>query len=198
MDVPFTFDLVFPQAVPSKFDNHLVRRLSSMKGQFADQSAFEAQLDREDLVLYEVYELQRPEKAGELLQGISIVHPGKVGDEYYMTKGHFHTVLETAEIYHCLKGEGVMVMETPEGDWAVEKLRPGKILYVPPRWAHRSVNTGSQADMVTFFVYPGNAGHDYGTIETQGFRKLVLEVDGQLQIKDNPRWLAPGARKDSV
>ena len=197
MDVPFTFDLVFPQAVPSKFDNHLVRRLSSMKGQFADQSAFEAQLDREDLVLYEVYELQRPEKAGELLQGISIVHPGKVGDEYYMTKGHFHTVLETAEIYHCLKGEGVMVMETPEGDWAVEKLRPGKILYVPPRWAHRSVNTGSQADMVTFFVYPGNAGHDYGTIETQGFRKLVLEVDGKLQITDNPRWLAPGARKDS-
>ena len=197
MDVPFTFDLVFPQAVPSKFDNHLVRRLSSMKGQFADQSAFEAQLDREDLVLYEVYELQRPEKAGELLQGISIVHPGKVGDEYYMTKGHFHTVLETAEIYHCLKGEGVMVMETPEGDWAVEKLRPGKILYVPPRWAHRSVNTGSQADMVTFFVYPGNAGHDYGTIETQGFRKLVLEVNVQLQIADNPRWLAPGARKDS-
>ena len=197
MDVPFTFDLVFPQAVPSKFDNHLVRRLSSMKGQFADQSAFEAQLDREDLVLYEVYELQRPEKAGELLQGISIVHPGKVGDEYYMTKGHFHTVLETAEIYHCLKGEGVMVMETPEGDWAVEKLRPGKILYVPPRWAHRSVNTGSQVDMVTFFVYPGNAGHDYGTIETQGFRKLVLEVDGKLQITDNPRWLAPGARKDS-
>ena len=198
MDLPFTFDLVFPQAVPSKFDNHLVRRLSSMKGQFADQSAFEAQFDREDLVLYEVYELQRPEKSGELLQGISIVHPGKVGDEYYMTKGHFHTVLETAEIYHCLKGEGVMVMETPEGDWAVEKLRPGKILYVPPRWAHRSVNTGSQVDMATFFVYPGNAGHDYGTIETQGFRKLVLEVDGQLQIKDNPRWLAPGARKDSV
>jgi len=197
MDVPFTFDLVFPQAVPSKFDNHLVRRLSSMKGQFADQSAFEAQIDREDLVLYEVYELQRPEKSGELLQGISIVHPGKVGDEYYMTKGHFHTVLETAEIYHCLKGEGVMVMETPEGDWAVEKLRPGKILYVPPRWAHRSVNTGSQEDMVTFFVYPGNAGHDYGTIETQGFRKLVLEVNGQLQIADNPRWLAPGARKDS-
>jgi glucose-6-phosphate isomerase, archaeal len=197
MDVPFTFDLVFPQAVPSKFDNHLVRRLSSMKGQFADQYAFEGQLDREDLVLYEVYELQRPEKAGELLQGISIVHPGKVGDEYYMTKGHFHTVLETAEIYHCLKGEGVMVMETPEGDWAVEKLRPGKILYVPPRWAHRSVNTGSQEDMVTFFVYPGNAGHDYGTIETQGFRKLVLEVNGQMQIADNPRWLAPGARKDS-
>jgi len=165
-----------------------------MHGQFADQQAYKAQLEKDDLVLYEVYDLQRPEEAGELLHGISIVHPGKVGNEYYMTKGHFHTVLETAEIYHCLKGVGVMVMETPEGDWVVEELCPGKILYVPPRWAHRSVNTGNQEDLVTFFVYPGNAGHDYGTIETQGFRKLVLEVNGQLQISDNPRWLAPGAR----
>jgi glucose-6-phosphate isomerase, archaeal len=195
MDVPFTFDLVLPQALPSRFDNHIVRRLSSMKGQFADLPAYAAQLEKEDPVLYEVYELLRPEQAGELLHGISIVHPGKVGDEYYMTKGHFHTVLETAEIYQCLKGEGVMVMETPEGDWAVEGLRPGRILYVPPRWAHRSVNTGSQADLATFFVYPGNAGHDYGTIETQGFRKLMLEVAGRPHMADNPRWLAPGERK---
>jgi len=197
MDVPYTFDLVFPQALPSKFDNHLIRRLSSMKGQFTDQQAYAAQLETEDFVLYEVYEFLRPEQAGELLHGVSIVHPGKVGDEYYMTKGHFHTVLETAEIYQCLKGAGVMVMETPEGDWSVEELCPGKILYVPPRWAHRSVNTGSQVDLVTFFIYPGNAGHDYGTIETQGFRKLVLDVNGQPQIADNPRWLAPGERNRS-
>ncbi len=195
MDLPFTFDLLFPQALPSKFDNHIVRRLSSMKGQFADAQAYGAQLEKEDVVLYEVYELKRPELAGELLHGISIVHPGKVGDEYAMTKGHFHMVLQTAEIYHCLKGEGAMVMENPEGDWAVEELRPGRILYVPPRWAHRSVNTGRQEDLVTFFVYPGHAGHDYGTIETQGFRKLVVERDGRPQIVDNPRWLAPGDRR---
>jgi glucose-6-phosphate isomerase len=194
MDIPFTFDLVFPQVLPSKYDNHIVRKLSSMKGQFSDQQAYAALLAKEDLILYEVYELQRPELAGELLSGISIVHPGKVGAEYFMTKGHFHTVLETAEIYHCLNGEGLMVMETPEGNWAVEELRPGKILYVPPRWAHRSVNTGRKDDLVTFFVYPGNAGHDYGTIETQGFRKLALEVNSQLKIEDNPRWLAPGER----
>jgi len=197
MDVPFINNLVLPQVRLSKFDNHIIRQLSSMKGQFADYQAYTAQLEKEDLVLYEVYDIQRPEKAGELLHGISIVHPGKVGDEYYMTKGHFHTVLETAEIYHCLKGEGVMVMETPEGDWSVEELRSGTILYVPPRWAHRSVNTGSQEDLVTFFVYPGDAGHDYGTIETQGFRKLMFEVNGRPQIVDNPRWLAPGERKGS-
>jgi glucose-6-phosphate isomerase len=111
-----------------------------------------------------------------------------------MTKGHFHAVLETAEIYYCLRGEGVMVMETPEGDWAVEDLRPGTELYVPPRWAHRSVNTGSAGPLVTFFIYPGDAGHDYGTIERQGFRKLVVERAGRPEVVDNPRWSPPGAR----
>lgn len=193
-DKPYTFDVSVAEEILSHFDNHIVRRLSAMKGQFADQEAYEAMLSKEDIVLYEVYELHRPKVAGEMLHGLSVVHPGKVGDEYFMTKGHFHTVLETAEVYYCLKGEGVMVMETPEGESAVELLRPDKVLYVPPRWAHRSVNTGSDEDLVTFFVYPGNAGHDYGSIEKQGFRKLVVERDGTPEIVDNPRWLPPDMR----
>jgi glucose-6-phosphate isomerase len=192
--VPFTCDVSVGDAILSSYDNHIKRRLSAMKGQFFDQAAYEALLAVEDRLLYEVYEIKRPEIAGELLNGLSIVHPGKVGDEFNMTKGHFHTVLETAEVYYCLKGEGMMVMETPEGDWAVESLHPNSVLYVPPRWAHRSVNTGLNEDLVTFFVYPGNAGHDYGTIETQGFRKLVVERSGRPTIIDNPRWLPPKER----
>lgn len=192
--IPFTFDVSIVDAILSAYDNHIERRLSAMKGQFADQDAFETLLAVEDKLLYEVYEIKRPEIAGELLNGLSIVHPGKVGDEFFMTKGHFHTVLDTAEVYYCLKGEGMMVMETLEGDWAVETLRPNAVLYVPPRWAHRSVNTGVDEDLVTFFVYPGNAGHDYGTIETQGFRKLVVERDTRPTIIDNPRWLPPEKR----
>ena len=104
-----------------------------------------------------------------------------------MTKGHFHTVLETSEIYYCLRGEGYMVMETPEENTSVEALAPGKVLYVPPRWAHRSVCTSRQEDLVTFFAYPANAGHDYGTIESQGFKKLVLDGTNGPEIIDNPR-----------
>lgn len=187
-DNPFTFGISLPGGIPTEYDNHIVRRLSSMKGQYADQRSYEAMLAKEDTVLYEVYEIHRPEVSGELLHGTSIVHPGKVGDEYFMTKGHFHAVLDTAEIYYCLQGEGMMVMEMPEGDWAVEELRPGKVLYVPPRWAHRSVNTSDKEELVTFFIYPAHAGHDYGTIESQGFRKLVVERDNQPCIVDNPRW----------
>lgn len=187
---PFTFGVDVTNAQLEDFDNHIRRRLSSMVGYYSDQQAFARQLAKEDSLLYEVYETRRPEVAGELLNGLSVVHPGKVGDEYFMTKGHFHSVLETGEVYYCLKGEGAMVMETPEGDWSVEELRPGRVLYVPPRWAHRSVNTGANEDLVTFFVYPGHAGHDYGTIEKFGFRKLLVEREGKPQVIDNPRWRA--------
>jgi glucose-6-phosphate isomerase len=187
-DMPFSFYLPSPKVIPTRVDNHIERRLSAMKGQFLDQTAYQAILAREDPLVYEVYEIKRPEIEGELLMGISIVHPGKVGSEYFMTKGHFHTVLETAEVYYCLRGEGYMVMETPEGEACVEALAPGRVLYVPPCWAHRSVCTSRQEDLVTFFIYPGNAGHDYGTIEQKGFRKLVVEGAAGIKIIDNSRW----------
>ena len=191
--IPFTFQIDSQHGRPTYFENHLERNLSAMGGQFLDTDTYQQMVAGGDPVLYEVYEISRPQVAGELIHGTSILRPGKVGNEYFMTKGHFHTVLDTAEIYVCQQGQGAMVMETPEGEWSIEELTPGKILYVPPRWAHRSVNTGD-IDLITFFAYPGNAGHDYGTIETQGFRKLIVEKDGQPDYIDNPRWQAPKQR----
>jgi glucose-6-phosphate isomerase len=191
---PFTYRISSPGFAPSKYDLHISRHLSEMKGYFLDQNAYHAILDEEDLLLYEVFEIHRPEATGELLQGVTVIHPGRVGDEYFMTKGHFHSVLETAELYYCLDGEGVMVMETPEGDWAVEELRADCVTFVPPRWAHRSVNTSLKDDLILFFIYPAHAGHDYRSIEEQGFRKLILERDGDYEIVNNPRWLPPEDR----
>lgn len=186
--IPFVATVDLPHELLTEFDNHIVRTLSSMKGQYLDQRAYETMLREKDRVLYEVYEVKRPEQAGELMFGLSVLHPGKVGSEYFMTKGHFHKVLDTGEVYHCLQGAGFVVMETPEGESSVEELRPGRVLYVPPRWAHRSVNTDAGQDLVTLFAYPANAGHDYGTIEQQGLRKLIVEQDGKPAIIDNPRW----------
>lgn len=194
-DTPYTFNISTKTGLPERWDQHYERRLSAMEGQFRDAEALKAILAEDDPMLYEVYEFKRPELAGELLHGVSVIHPGLVGDEYFMTKGHFHSLLETAEVYYCLKGEGQMVMETPEGDWDVQPFRPGAVLYVPPRWAHRSVNTSKDEDLILLFVYPGDAGHDYGTIEFQGFRKLVLTGDNAVTIVDNPRWLAPEKRE---
>jgi len=81
----------------------------------------------------------------------------------------------------------MMLMETPEGQVDWKEIGPGEALYVPGRWAHRSINTGTEP-LVMFFVYRGDAGHDYGTIEEKGYRKLVVERDGRPAVIDNPKW----------
>lgn len=164
------------------------RYLSQMRGMFADDEAFDKLMEEGDRMVYEFHGLPIPEQEGDLSFGCSIVKPGKVGDEYYMTKGHFHTKLETGEVYYCMSGHGYMLMENPEGDWLAEELLPGHATYVPRRYAHRSINVDPQNDLVTFFVYAADAGHDYGTIETKGYRKLLVERDGKPTIIDNPKW----------
>lgn len=193
-DRPFGLDLRGPFTHLDGFDRHQQRRLSALRGQFADEESYNRMVVDDPLV-YEVYEVHRPEIAGELLHGISIVRPGKVGDEFYMTKGHFHRLRATSEIYHCLLGRGYLLMQTEEGDCAAEEFYRGRVVYVPPNWAHRSINTGEDEDLVTFFSYPGNAGHDYATIEQYGFRKTIVSKNGSAVIVDNPRWAAADGRR---
>jgi glucose-6-phosphate isomerase len=185
---PFGFEILTSENRLDHCDSTTRRPLSALKGYFSDEAAYEQMLRQGDPVVYEVYEIRRPELAGELLPGLSVVHPGCVGDEYFMTKGHFHSVRDTAEVYHCLKGHGLMMTQTEDGEWAAEELVPGRVVYVPPRWAHRSINVGEREDLVTLFVYPGHSGHDYSTIERRGFRKRVLRGKEGFQIVDNPAW----------
>jgi glucose-6-phosphate isomerase len=175
-------DGLSPDAEPTQ------RKLSAMQGMYADEERRAAMVAADDPLVYEFYDLGLPEKASDIAFGTSITYPGKVGDEYYMTKGHFHTVLETAEVYYCLRGHGYMLIENPEGDWAARELEPGAAVYVPPRYAHRSINTSATEPLVTFYAFRADAGHDYGTIETKGFRKRIVERDGRPQIVDNPKW----------
>lgn len=164
------------------------RRLSAMKGMFCDTEAEAAMIAAGDPLLYEFHSMPAPEHPGDLAFGCSIVYPGKVGDEYFMTKGHFHTILDTGEVYYCLSGRGYMLMENPEGDWLALELEAGKAVYVPKRYAHRSVCVGRTEPLVTFFVFRGDAGHDYGSIETKGYRKLLVERGGSPAVIDNPKW----------
>jgi len=166
----------------------LPRFLSNMKGLFADEAALSAAITQDNKLVYEFFDMGIPDSEKEIAYGTSITYPGKIGDEYFMTKGHFHTVLDTAEVYYCLRGQGYMLMENPEGEWEAQELKPGNAVYVPVRYAHRSVNVSKSEPLITFFAFPGNAGHDYGTIETQGFRMLLVERESKPTFIENPKW----------
>ena len=176
------FDLV--RGIMKDPDNHLVRRASDMRGYYADEAALERLIAAGDPVHYEVFEKRVPEKYGHLRFCISSTQPGTIGAEYFMTKGHYHTVAETAEIYLCLCGEGYMLMKTPSGGQAHESFAPGRLVYVPPFWAHRTVNTGS-GPLNSFCVYPGEAGHNYGDIEIEGFPVRVVNKNGRVVFQDS-------------
>lgn len=184
--LPFSLDFDLVSGLSSRRLS-TKRRISDMRRMFFDESARLELECAEDPLVYEFYELGTPEDSGDISFGTSIVYPGRVGSEYFMTKGHFHTVLDTGETYLCLQGHGYMLLENPEGEWSAQELRPGTSVYCPKRYAHRSVNTG-ETPLVTFFAFRGDAGHDYGSIETKGYRKLILERNERPLVVDNPRW----------
>lgn len=163
-----------------------VRRLSNMEEFYNDAAEASRMVAESDPALYEVCTLEVPEEDGHLIQCVSTIYPGKVGDEFFMTKGHYHEERGTAEIYLCIAGRGKLVMETEDEQCKVLDMFPGSSSYIPPGWAHRSVNIGN-SPLVLYCVYPGHAGHDYGTIRETGFRKLVVDQDGWPVVVDNPK-----------
>ena len=171
-DQAFTLDFDLNNGL-SKHADTTKRYLSQMKNMYQDQEAVEEILKHEDPLIYEFYELGCPERAGDLAFGTTMIHPGKIGNEYYMTKGHFHQIVDTAEVYYTLKGEGYMMLENLDGDWRVERMEKGKALYVPRGYAHRTINTGDEV-LTAFYVFDADAGHDYGTIETKGYRRKEI------------------------
>jgi glucose-6-phosphate isomerase len=184
--VPFNTICDFNTGVLNPPGNLISRYLSDMRGVFYDRDAYEAMLE-ENPKIYEFYNVIIPEEDGHLQHCTSIVYPGKVGNEYFMTKGHYHAIPGTAEIYICFRGQGKLVMQTVEGDFKVLDMYPGSISYIPPFWAHRTINVGSEP-LVFFGVYRGDAGHNYGTIEEKGFYKLVIEKNNIPALIDNPHY----------
>jgi len=166
----------------------LSRRLSDMQGMFADEKArLELQARQGDSLVYAVYVAEIPETASHLPHSTTVIQPGRVGDEFFMTRGHFHAVRDRAEVYLGLAGQGCMLTQTDEGETRLFDMRPGTLVYVPPFWAHRTINTGSEP-FAFLCVWPGDAGHDYGTIETRGFAKILVARGSKAVLVDNPRY----------
>ncbi len=146
-----------------------------MEGLYADQEIFNKMLPEwSERMVYEVRDQRASENPGDLIFGTTVMMPGKVGKEFFMTRGHQHLKAECAETYFGLSGEGVLLMESPEGDIEVKKIKEEIMVYVPPYWIHRSVNTGKNP-FIFLFNYPADSGQDYGIIErNKGMRKRII------------------------
>ena len=124
------------------------RTLGDLRGIFADVDAFSRM--PQNMPAYEVSSFL-PEQEGTpggLYFGITYLHPGKVGDEYFMTKGHFHANIDRAEFYWGLEGEGMLIlMDQSRRVWA-ERVFPGSLHYIPGGVAHRMANTDGKPQLI--------------------------------------------------
>jgi glucose-6-phosphate isomerase, archaeal len=154
-----------------------VKTLGQLSGLFQDENARNA-MDPATEVYRVRYWHPVPNGAeGGLFWGATILQAGRVGDEYFMTHGHFHAVPDRAEIYATIKGHGVLVLNG-EGGLSTQTMTPGSVHYVPGKSAHRTVNTGEEP-LIFVACWPSDAGHDYDRVRNQGFSKRVVFRDGR-------------------
>lgn len=165
---------------------HYKKRLSEFRDIYQDKAAFDAKLKAEgDAVTYEVVEFRQP--GFDIFFGTTTMYPGRVGEEYHMTRGHFHARRDRGEIYYTQSGHGLLLLESRDGETRTVDMAPGTCAVIPPDWAHRTVNTGDQPLVFVWACNP-DAGHDYATIVTKGMRSLVVHRDGKAALAPNPNF----------
>jgi glucose-6-phosphate isomerase len=186
-DYPISVQFDFSDGTFDPVKQKTIRKVSDLSMMFHDKEAVQAALDNGDKLVYEIWYHPFETSKSDMALGVTRIQPGKVGAEYHMTKGHIHERDDQPEIYFCVQGEGYLLLQTLDGEFQAERWTPGVISHIPPMWAHRVVNTGD--DMLVFVAsYHLSAGHDYEPIIEKGFRKMVVERDGEAVFVDNERW----------
>ena len=141
-------------------NGHYRKHYEDLAGLYADAAAFAAILaDRRGQVAYEVTTYTPGDRVSDLITGVTRMAPGKVGAEYFLTRGHIHARGDRPEIYYGQAGRGLMQLESPEGEVRLIEMGPQSIylLTVPPFLVHRSVNTGP-GDLVMMYRLPRRFG----------------------------------------
>ena len=107
--------------------------------------------------------------------GTTVVEPGQVDSEYFMTHGHFHRKRDRTEFYGTVEGEGALILMNQDRETRIETMSPGSLHFIPPNTAHRVANTGN-VPLRFVACWPSDAGHDYEVIRKNGFGARLLNL----------------------
>jgi glucose-6-phosphate isomerase len=167
------------------------RTIADLHGYFLDEAA-RAAIDQRTLA-YRVqsFEPQPEGHPGAVCCATTFLEPGRVGDEYFLTRGHFHAAEDRAELEVTISGTGALVLMTRDRRTWMEAMTPGSVHHVPPGIAHRVANTG-ETPLVFISYWPSETGHDYRAIADVGFGARVLRVQGvPVLVAENTGSVSP-------
>jgi len=153
-----------------------VKTLGQLQGIFANEEARQ-KMDPNTVV----YRVQAwcpvPEGTeGGLFWGTTVVEPGQVDTEYFMTHGHFHQKRDRTEYYGTVEGEGALILMSESRETHSEPMSPGTLHFIPPNTAHRVANTGA-VPLRFVACWPSDAGHDYESVRRLGFSARLLKIN---------------------
>ena len=101
-----------------------------MRDLFLDQDR--AATKDPETILYRVqYWLPVAEGTAGLFWGTTVIEPGRVGDEYFMTHGHFHAAGDRAEFYATVQGRGALILMDESASTWFEPMKSGSLHYIP-------------------------------------------------------------------
>ncbi len=130
---------------------------------------------------------------------ITVIRPGKIGDEYIKTIGHYHplmagSALTWPEVYEVLHGEATYLLQSPGktagtlSDVAVLQVKAGEKAVIPPGYGHITINAGPEVLVMANWV-SSRFDSIYGEIaQLHGGGYYLRERSGQPIWTVNPSY----------
>ena len=136
------------KALKRNFDRKVVRKFKDMSDRYKNIEGVKG-----NPLIYTVYIID----FDCFESGLTVLEPGTVNGEFYITKGHKHKK-PTKEIYILLSGKGKLLIQGKTAQ--VFELKKGKTYVLPKNKGHRLINIGSKK-LEVLTIYEKKAGHNY-------------------------------------
>tara|TARA_Y100000310_G_C20608020_1_gene776547 strand:- start:37 stop:507 length:471 start_codon:yes stop_codon:yes gene_type:complete len=132
-----------------KHDKIIVRRFKDMADHYKNPNGIKG-----NPIIYNVYIVE----FDVFEAGLTVINPGNINGEYYMTKGHKHEH-PTKEVYILMEGKGKLLIKKGKKSYVVT-MEKGKTYILPKNWGHRIINTGNK-ELEVMTIYSKKAGRGY-------------------------------------
>ena len=118
------------------------------------------------------------------------IQPGKIGEEYTKTFGHYHTAKAEPELYRVESGEGILVLQKKHievGEWIPEKVdqvlliraKAGDQILITPEYGHSWSNVGSSPLVLLDNWAYNHSDEDYAFIAKHRGMAYYLTDNGE-------------------
>lgn len=133
-----------------------------------------------------------------LLYGACIYSSGVMDNEPVRSQGHIHAIskscgFSTGELYEIWYGKAIIFMQETAKDnpgrvFAVEA-EVGDVVFVPPGWAHYTMNANPKDHMVFGAWCVRDYGFDYDDVrDHNGLSFFPIINNGKIDFEKNPKY----------